>query len=673
MREAAADMISEIDRWLAAELYRLYILSQEQIADCLNAQLESEREGKPMLLQDVVLRRGYITRKRLAEVLETVPPEVHETQAAADAKADQAPPPAAEPAPAAGEKARLWDPATATPQIIEDFHLEEILFSTPEVTTYSATSISCEERTWVRLLNPAVAREHPARVAEFRRQSDLEREFSHPNLLKGIAGGESKGFHFQVTEHVDGMPIAKLLEHRVIFDLPRQIRVALQVGCALAYLHDKGLAHTLLHPENVLLFHDGRIKVSGLQHAQPIDLTRADELRVKVPARLPAREAASAELRGWGCLLFHLVTTDASVWKVAKGVSYVLEGLRTADIQHKNCPLVQRAIIGRMISEDPLRWFPQLGPLMKRMQIVHQPLKMLVQEAVAFLEPHEPKGRLKREIAAYFPELLDPDLAPGPRKAAPAPSPVEPAAESGSEKPAARPAAKLPGKRPRWRIGRTPLRRKLRAFRPSPIENAEKPEEEGDAEATAAIAGQSTVADPAGDEAGPADGEETGDARTPEIAGQSTVTEDEEGSEGEAGDSENVEAEAGGDQGEETGADESAEEESAGEEGDEDPAQAEEGAEEQGEESDGESAAAGEEPSEEEDDAPKRKPTSRPTSKPTSKPKSEAKAEEPLELLPEDPPSKENRAARPGLGGKLGRPFNRKLTRFPRGPRKFKR
>ncbi len=445
-------MISEIDRWLAAELYRLFILSQEQIADCLNAQLEAEKAGRDAPLEDIVLKRGYITRKRLAEVLETVPPEVVEAQAAVLRRAAEARLAAAEgraaesesthpagvprapggaepiaagaveavragartaPREAAGTpsapRARLL-PEESGPPIIEDFQLHEILVEGAGVTTYSASTTRAEERTLVRVLHPGAGAERPERRADFQREARLQDEFLHPNLLKGIGRGESKGFEYQITEHVDGAPLSRLLEHHVIFDLGRQVRIALQVGCALAYLHEKGLAHTFLHPDHIWLHSDGRVKVAGLGHAAAIDPGNAPAFVVEGFTRFTAREAALAEFRTYGLLLFHLATSDASVWKTAKAgklVPYVVEGLRVANEQHRNAPLVLRSIIGRLVSEDPLQYFPHLAPIMKRLQLVHQPLKILVKEAVSFLVEYESKGRLRREVAEYFPEIFE--------------------------------------------------------------------------------------------------------------------------------------------------------------------------------------------------------------------------------------------------------------------------
>lgn len=385
-------MISEIDRWLAAELYRLYVLSQEQIADCLNAQLDAHHAGSPLSLEDVVLRRGYITRRKLTRILETLPVEVLGADPGAGAGAPD-------------DAARLIGPTATGPELIHELSLEEILYHTDDVTVYDAVSPRHGERTLVRVLQPARSR-CADEVEIFRREGELQDALHHPNLLKGLGHGDRDGHYFQVTEHIDGAPLSRLIEHHVQFDLARLVRIALQVGCALAGLHEKGLVHTRLHPDDIHLANDGRIKVGGLRHAAVFHAAPAERAGLRGAPGWSARDAACAELQGLGRLLYHLGTGDDSVWRtrrLAKLEAEIVNALRTHHARHGNAPAVWRSVVGRLVAVDPLFHFPHLDPLFRRLQWVIAPTAELLREAWAYLQRFEPKARLRRELEAACP------------------------------------------------------------------------------------------------------------------------------------------------------------------------------------------------------------------------------------------------------------------------------
>jgi serine/threonine-protein kinase len=103
----------------------------------------------------------------------------------------------------------------------------------------------------------------PERLARFRREAELLATLNHPNIA--IVHG--------LEETADGIAIAmELVEGESLaqrvqgvsdsgFGISESVRIARQICDALEAAHDKGIVHRDLKPGNIMLTHDGQVKV----------------------------------------------------------------------------------------------------------------------------------------------------------------------------------------------------------------------------------------------------------------------------------------------------------------------------------------------------------------------------------------------------------------------------
>ena len=86
----------------------------------------------------------------------------------------------------------------------------------------------------------------------FLREARAVNRINHPNIVEITDFGEDGGLVFLVMEYVEGESLqAALVRGR--FELPRAVRIALQIASALGRAHELGVIHRDLKPENVLL------------------------------------------------------------------------------------------------------------------------------------------------------------------------------------------------------------------------------------------------------------------------------------------------------------------------------------------------------------------------------------------------------------------------------------
>ncbi|MEO5939013.1 MAG: serine/threonine-protein kinase [Sphingomonas sp.] len=102
---------------------------------------------------------------------------------------------------------------------------------------------------------------------------DDERRFlarlEHPNIARLIDGGVTEdGLPWLAIEYVDGLPIDEAAE---CVPLGGRMSLFLKAADAVQYAHSRMIAHADLKPSNILVGHDGRLKLLDFGISQLID------------------------------------------------------------------------------------------------------------------------------------------------------------------------------------------------------------------------------------------------------------------------------------------------------------------------------------------------------------------------------------------------------------------
>ena len=124
---------------------------------------------------------------------------------------------------------------------------------------YEAYDPRLRRRVALKVLPGALAADAEHR-ARFEREARAIAALSHPNIVTIYSVEEADGVPFLTMELVEGRPLTALMPPDG-FPIERLLPIAVALADAVSAAHARGITHRDLKPGNILVSHDGRVKV----------------------------------------------------------------------------------------------------------------------------------------------------------------------------------------------------------------------------------------------------------------------------------------------------------------------------------------------------------------------------------------------------------------------------
>jgi serine/threonine-protein kinase len=145
-------------------------------------------------------------------------------------------------------------------QVLDDrFFIDETISRSGMATIFKAIDIKTQKPVAVKM--PFMQFESdPGFFARFEREEEIGLSLDHPCILRFIPV-EHRSRPYIVTEYLRGYTLAHLLNS--VRPMPEKdaIRIAGRLCDALAYMHEHGVVHRDLKPQNVMICYDGTIRI----------------------------------------------------------------------------------------------------------------------------------------------------------------------------------------------------------------------------------------------------------------------------------------------------------------------------------------------------------------------------------------------------------------------------
>jgi serine/threonine-protein kinase len=149
---------------------------------------------------------------------------------------------------------------------------------------FRGEQIHLRKRVAIKVLHPGTER-LPGLVDRFEREAVAGAHVQHPNVAAAIDFGKlDDGSYFLVLEYVEGTPLSEVMKAGPLAPA-RALRIARQMADALAAVHEKGIVHRDVKPQNTLIGPGDQVKIIdfGLAKVDMASATGRKSTRQAVP------------------------------------------------------------------------------------------------------------------------------------------------------------------------------------------------------------------------------------------------------------------------------------------------------------------------------------------------------------------------------------------------------
>lgn len=155
----------------------------------------------------------------------------------------------------------------------------------------------------------------------FLREIQIAARLQHPHILPLYDSGEEARIHYFVMPCVEGETLRQRLSHEHGIPIGEALRIAREIGSALAYAHAQGIVHRDIKPENILLSSGLAIVADfGIARAQLAavgDRVTDSGVAVGTPGYMSPEQAGGeqqldgrSDIYSLGCVLFEMLAGE---------------------------------------------------------------------------------------------------------------------------------------------------------------------------------------------------------------------------------------------------------------------------------------------------------------------------------------------------------------------------
>lgn len=148
---------------------------------------------------------------------------------------------------------------------LDHYRIEDVVSRDNVATIFRATDLNTNETVAIKMPHPGMETD-PAFADRFHREQEIGRTLNHPGVLKVLAN-DQRSKDYLVEEWFNGQPLRQILLAQKKLEQARAVRIALAVCDALEYMHNHGVVHRDLRPENILVDAADHVKLTDFRVA----------------------------------------------------------------------------------------------------------------------------------------------------------------------------------------------------------------------------------------------------------------------------------------------------------------------------------------------------------------------------------------------------------------------
>ena len=143
-------------------------------------------------------------------------------------------------------------------------------------TVYKAKQLSLDRVVAIKVL-PQKHNNDPNFIQRFYDEGKAAAKLNHPNIVGAYDVGQAGEYHYFVMEFVDGRTVYDDISSKGAYSEEEALRITIDVAKALSHAHDQGFIHRDVKPKNIMITHDGTVKLADMGLARAVSDREAAE------------------------------------------------------------------------------------------------------------------------------------------------------------------------------------------------------------------------------------------------------------------------------------------------------------------------------------------------------------------------------------------------------------